>query len=84
MVFHGAERGPAVDLGDFLHTLKLVGVHGRGAQRSHLASLDQIVQRIHGLLDGGFIVEPVDDVEVQVVSAQSLERPIDLPMDGLG
>ena len=59
-------------------------MHGRGAQRSYLASLDQIVQRFHGLLDGRFVVEPVDDVEVQVIGAQSLERPIDFPMDGLG
>ena len=33
---------------------------------------------------GGLIVEPVDDVEVQVVGDQSLERPINLPVDGLG
>ena len=28
MVLHGAERGPAVVLGDFLHVLKLAGIHG--------------------------------------------------------
>ena len=84
MVLHGAEGGPTVVLGDFLHVLKLAGVHGRGAQRSHLAGLDQIVERFHGLLDWRFIVEPVDDIEVQVVGAQPLERPLDLPMDGLG
>ena len=69
---------------DFLHILKLAGIHGWCAQRSHLADLDQIVQRFHGLLDWRPIVEPVDDVEVQVVGDQSLERPIDLPMDRLG
>ena len=84
MVLHGAERGPAVVSSDFLHILKLAGVHGRGAQRSHLAGLDQIVERFHGLLDWRFIVEPVDDIEVQVVGAQSPERSIDLAMDGLG
>ena len=83
MVFHGTERGPTVVLGDFLHVLKLAGVHGGGAQCSHLADLDQIIQCFHGLLDWRFIVEPVDDVEVQIVRVQSLECPIDLAMDGL-
>ena len=84
MVLHGAEGGPTVVMGDFLHVLKLASVHGRGAQRSHLAGLDQIVERFHGLLDWRFIVEPVDDVEIQVVGTQSLERSIDLVMDSLG
>ena len=78
-------KGPSRCLGRLsAYPLKLAGVHGRGAQRSYLASLDQIVQRFRGLLDGRFIVEHVDDVEVQVVGAQPFERPINLPMDGLG
>src|SRR5699024_6936981 len=83
VVFHGREGGPAVVAGGELHVVELVAVHGRGAQGPHLARPDQVVEGLHGLLDGGVVVKAVDDVQVQVIGAQPPESAVDLPQDGL-
>ena len=41
------------------------------------------VEDLNGLLDRGGVVEAVDDVEVEVVGAQTLQGPVDLAFDGL-
>ena len=67
-----------------LQVVQLVGVHGGGTQGPYAAVAHEAVQGLHGLLHGGGVVETVDDVQVEVVGAQALERARDLPLNGLG
>ena len=83
MVLHGLKRRPAVVPGGQLHVVELVAVHGRRPQGPDLPGPDQVVEGLHGLLDGRLIVEPVDDVQIQIVGAQPLQRAVDLPENGL-
>ena len=83
VVLHGREGGPAVVPGRQLHIVKLVAVHGRSAQRTDFASFDQPVQGFHGLLNGGVVVEAVDDVQVQIICTQTLQGAVNFPVDGL-
>ena len=76
------ESGPAVRVGDHLHIVQLVGVHGARPQGPHLPAAHEGVEGLHGLLDGGVVVEAVDDVQVEVVGAQALQRAVDLALDG--
>ena len=82
VVLHDREGGPAVVPGGELHIVELVAVHGRRAQRPHLAGFHQVVQGLHRLLDGGVVVEAVDDVEVEVVGAEAAQGAVDLPHNG--
>lgn len=81
VALHAAEAGPAVLVRDDLHVVEPVRVHGAGAQRADLAGFHQAVERLHGLLDRRVVIEAVDDVEVQVVGAKTLERTLDLALD---
>ena len=83
MALHARERGPAILLGDHLHVVQLVGVHLARAERAHLARAHQAVERLHGLLDRRAVVKAMDDIEVEVVGSQALERAVDLAVDGL-
>lgn len=78
MVLHGHELRPAVPLGGVLHLGELPGVHRTGPDVADLARLDQVVQRLHRLLDRGVRVEAVDLVEVDVVGAQAPQAVVDL------
>ena len=62
MVLHGNERREAVVARAQLHIVKLVAVHGRGAQRAHLARLYERIERLHRLFDWRGRIEAVDDV----------------------
>ena len=84
MALHAGELLPAIVAGDDLQVVELVGVHCAGAQSANLALANEVVQGLHGLFHGHVVVEAVDDVEVQVVGAQALERSLDLTLDGRG
>ncbi len=77
MVLHGDEPCPPSLDGDLLAFGELPRIHAAGAQIAHLAALDDVVQRLHRLLDGGVGVETVDLPQVEVVGAQALQRCID-------
>jgi hypothetical protein len=83
VVLHGGEPGPAVSVSHRLHVVQLVGVHGRCPQGPDLPGAHEGIEGLHGLLDRGGVVEAVDDVEVEVVGAQTLQGPVDLAFDGL-
>lgn len=69
---------------DDLQVVQLVGVHGAGAECTHLALAHQVVECFHGLFHGDVVIEAVDDAKVQVIGAQTLERTLDLMFDGAG
>lgn len=64
--------------------MQLVGVHGAGAERAHLALAHQVVERFQGLFHGYVVIESMDDVEVQIIGAEAFERTFDLALDGSG
>src|SRR6266851_678168 len=82
-VLHADEAGPAVLLGDAEGAAELPSVHRRGADIACLARLDDIVQRLEGLLDRRFMVPAVDLIEIDVVGAETPEAGVDLHHDGL-
>jgi hypothetical protein len=75
---------PAVALGGGLHGVVLVAVHLAGTQRADFALPNQLVQSLHGLLDGCGIVEAVHDVQIEVVGLQTAQAAFDLPTDRRG
>lgn len=82
VVLHADKLGPAVLLGRELQARKLRGPHAAGANVPHLARLDEVVQRLHGLLDGGSGVEAVDLEQVDVRGVEPAQRRLDLVEDG--
>ena len=84
VILHGNERCPSMISGHHLHIVKLIAVHGRCPDRTDLPGYHQIIQRFHGLLDGRFIVKAMDDIQVQIIRAQTFQRSLDLPVDGTG
>ncbi len=83
MVLHGAETRPAVSFGGVLGFGELPGPHRRSADVQCLSRLDHVVQRLHGDLDRGHRVPPVDLVEVDVVGAEPAQAVVDLGHDRL-
>jgi len=71
LILHGDEPCPPVQVGRILHLGELPSPHRRGADVASLAGLHDIVERLHGLLDGRFRVEAVDLVEIDVVGVQA-------------
>lgn len=69
---------------DDLQVVQLVSIHSAGAERANLALAHQIIERFHGLFHGNVVIEAVNDVKVQVIGAQALERAFDLAFDGVG
>ena len=53
------------------------------ADVAHLAALDDIVQRLHRLLNGCIVVEPVTLEKVYVIKLQTLETVLDALKDML-
>ena len=82
MVLHADELGPPILLRDKLHPRKLRCPHGARANVPHLAAPDQVMQRLHRLLDRRRRVEAVDLQEIDVVHLQALERSVDGVEDG--
>ena len=62
---------------------ELPGEHAAGADVAGLAGPDHVVQRLHGLLDRGPGVPPVDLVEVDVLHVQSGQGGVDTGQDVL-
>ncbi len=83
VVLHGHERGPAVPVRRVLRLGELPGVHAARPDVAGLARLDHVVQCLHGLLDRGPRVPPVDLVEVHVVHVQAAQRVVDPGQDVL-
>lgn len=81
LVLHAHEGRPAVQLGDVLHLGELPCPHARRADVPGLPGLDDVVQRLHRLLDGRVRVEAVDLVQVDVVGAEAGQRGVDLVHD---
>ena len=81
---HRGELRPAVCLGHGLHVMELIGVHGAGTERSHLASFDQPIQCFHRFFDRCVVIETMNDVQIQIVGTQTFERAVDLTVDGFG
>ena len=83
LVLHRDEPRPAAEVGGVLELGELPRVHRGRAEVADLARLDDVVQRLHRLLDRGVGVEAVDLVEVDVVGAEPRERGVDLLEDRL-
>jgi hypothetical protein len=64
-------------LRDKLHLCELVRPHAARANIPHLPALDEVMQRLHRLLDWRVAVEAVDLEEVDVVGVEPLERRVD-------
>ena len=64
------EPGPAVRSASVLRLGELPGPHRRRPDVARLAGLDDVVQRLHGLLDRDVRVAAVDLVQVDVVHAE--------------
>jgi len=65
-------------VGGVLELGELPGVHAAGAQVADLAGLHDVVQGLHGLLEGSVGIEAVDLVEVDVVGPEPGQRGVDL------
>ena len=81
MVLHGDEAGPAVEVGDVEGLGELPGVHGGGSDVADLAGLYNVMEGFHRLFDRSFVVPAVDLIEVDVVSAQTLEALVEFKED---
>ena len=83
LALHVHEWRPPVHGRHVVHLRELPRIHGGRAEIAHLAGTDRIVQRLHGLLDGRVSIESVDHVEVDIVGAYPLKRPVDRDRDVL-
>ena len=61
----------------------LIGVAGAHADVAHVASLHDVVERLHRLLDRCIIVEPMALKNVNVVELQTLQAVLDALKDML-
>ena len=77
VILHRCEARPAVPLGGRLRLGELPRRHGAGAQIASLAGPDDIVQRLHRLLDRGFGIPAMHLVEVDVIHLETPERGVD-------
>ncbi len=77
MVLHADERAPTVLPREMQGLAELPGVHGGGAEVAHLAALDEVVQRLEGLLDGGRIVPAMNLIQIDVVGAEPAQAGVD-------
>ena len=73
IILHAHELGPAVLLGAELHAGELVGPHAAGADVADLVTAHEIVQRLHGLLDGDRAVETVNLQQIDVIRLEAGE-----------
>ena len=69
-------------LRDLVEERKLPGAHRARADVAHLASLDEVVEGLHGLLGRRVRVEAVDLVEVDVRGVEPRERALNGVEDG--
>jgi hypothetical protein len=69
-------------LGRELQPSKVDGPHGRRADITDLARLNEVVEGLHGLLQRGVVIEAVNLEQVNVLSAQAAQRGVDLVEDG--
>ena len=83
VVLHRDEPCPAVPCRDRLGLRELPRVHAARADVARLAGADDVVERLHRLLDRRRVVEAVDLVEVDVVEPEALQRRVDRGEDVL-
>src|SRR6266511_879338 len=83
VVLHRHETGPAMQPRGVLRLGELPRVHAGGADVAGLAGAHHVVQRLHGLLDRGARVEPVDLVQVHVVGTEPAQGAVDRAQDVL-
>src|SRR3954469_14334557 len=77
VVLHRHEPRPPVARGDVLRLRELPREHAARSDVARLARADDVVQRLHRLLDRRVRVPAVDLVEVDVVHAEPLQRGVD-------
>ena len=82
VVLHADKRRPPATLRHELHPRKLRRPHAAGPNVPHLAALDQVVERLHRLLDGRAAVEAVDLQQVDVRGVEAAQGGVDLVEDG--
>ncbi len=83
VVLHGHEFRPALDLGRVLCLSELPRKHAAGSDVASLAGADDVVQRLHRLLNGRAGIPPVDLVQVDVVHLETPQRRVDARQDVL-
>ena len=76
MVLHTDEWREVVVDGIVLHGMELIGVATGHADVARVSGLDHVVQRLHGLGDGGIIVEAVALKDVDIVELKTLQGPL--------
>ena len=81
VVLHHGERRPAVIARDDLHVVELVAIHRGGTERPDFAGLHEVIKSLHRFLDRMLVVKAVNDVEVEVVGPEALQRPVNLTVD---
>lgn len=82
MILHADELRPAVLLGRVLQQRELPGPHAGGADVVHFPGTHEVVQGLHGFLQGRVRVEAVDLQEVEVVELEAPEGGVDGFEDG--
>ena len=82
MILHRLKRCPAVVTSCQLHIIKLIPVHGRCTQCPNFSDFHQIVQGFHRFFNWGFVVKPVNDIEIQIICSQTLQCAINFSING--
>lgn len=82
MILHADKLSPPTLLGHKLHLRKLHRPHATRANVPHLAALNQIVQRLHCLLNRHGLVEAVDLQKIDVRRIETRKRGVDGGEDG--
>ena len=83
VVLHGDELRPAVLCRHVLRLAELPGPHRRRTEIAHLPCTDDVVERLHRLLDRCHRVPAMDLIEVDVVGAEPRQALVDLAEDRL-
>ncbi len=83
MILHGGEAGEAEFAGFREHLAELPGIHGRCADIESFALADDLIERFESFFDGGFVIEAVDLIEIDVIGTEALQAVIDGVMDVL-
>jgi len=76
-VLHRNRPRVSLPVGDHDHLRELVGGHGRAADVAHLARLNDLVERVHRLLDRRVRIEAMELVDVDVIGLQALQLLVD-------
>jgi MFS family permease len=83
VVLHRHEARPAVMVGQVQRLAELPGGHGRCAEVTGLARLDDVVQGFECLLNRRVVVPAVNLVEIDIVRSEPAQARVDLGQDRL-